>query len=247
MGFMDSASYYVGRGIGSADKAAKNLKIQAEITKLESQKKDFIQQLGLAVYEKSKQDDAVSRTFSSYIAPITAAESGIAGCRKQLAELQNGSGGLVSGESGAVCPKCGRANPPSYSFCIGCGTKIEPIQTNGGDWVCTGCGASYNSEKAFCIQCGKPIRNQNEGQPKEGLRSEDGVSSSADGSGDPVCIDPESVGDSESEVTEAHEGVSTQNGIADAISHAKTSAVCPYCGSQIEPDDMFCGECGQSL
>ena len=39
MGIMDSASYYLGRGIDSADKATRGLKIQTEITRLESQKK----------------------------------------------------------------------------------------------------------------------------------------------------------------------------------------------------------------
>lgn len=247
MGFMDNASYYVGRGIGSADKAAKTLKIQAEITKLESQKKDLIQQLGSAVYAKSKNDDAVNGVFSNYITPIAAAESRIAGCRERLVELQNEASNLVDNEASAVCPKCGTRNPVSYSFCISCGTKMQHAHTGGNEWVCTGCGASYDSEMAFCVQCGKPVRNRGEEQVEEKTRPDDCASPSTDGSENSGVIDPEDTGNPEGRIVEARSEAPMQDGVGSADEQADRPPVCPSCGSPIEPGDVFCGECGQSL
>lgn len=162
MGIMDSASYYLGRGIDSADKATRGLKIQAEITKLESQKKDLIQQLGQVVYEKSKSNDGVRSVFLQECASVSEVEGRAAAFRKQLAELQGGSRGSNGGEHGVACPKCGTVNSTGFAFCVGCGAKMPTEGVAEGDWICTACGATYGREIQFCMQCGSLVKCRNE-------------------------------------------------------------------------------------
>ena len=162
MGIMDSASYYLGRGIDSADKATRGLKIQAEITKPESQKKDLIQQLGQVVYEKSKSNDGVRSVFLQECASVSEVEGRAAAFRKQLAELQGGSRGSNGGEHGVACPKCGTVNSTGFAFCVGCGAKMPTEGVAEGDWICTACGATYGREIQFCMQCGSLVKCRNE-------------------------------------------------------------------------------------
>lgn len=162
MGIMDSASYYLGRGIDSADKATRSLKIQAEITKLESQKKDLIQQLGQVVYERSKSNDGVRSIFLQECASVSEVEERVAAFRRQLAELQAGSQGSNGGEHGVACPKCGTVNSTGFAFCVGCGAKMPTEDVAEGDWICTACGATYGREIQFCMQCGSLVKRRNE-------------------------------------------------------------------------------------
>lgn len=168
MGIMDSASYYLGRGIDSADKATRSLKIQAEITKLESQKKDLIQQLGQVVYERSKSNDGVRSIFLQECASVSEVEERVAAFRRQLAELQVGSQGSNGGEHGVACPKCGTVNSTGFAFCVGCGAKMPTEDVAEGDWICTACGATYGREIQFCMQCGSLVKRRNEQASDQG-------------------------------------------------------------------------------
>lgn len=166
MGIMDSASYYLGRGIDSADKATRGLKIQAEITRLESQKKDLIQQLGQVVYERSKSNDGVRSIFLQECASVSEVEERMAAFRRQLAELQGGSRGSNGGEHGVACPKCGTVNSTDFAFCVGCGAKMPTESVTEGDWICTACGsrtyAIYGRDTQFCMQCGSLAKCRDE-------------------------------------------------------------------------------------
>lgn len=168
MGIIDNASYYLGRGIDSADKATRGLKIQAEITKLESQKKDLIQQLGQVVYERSRSNDGVRSIFLQECASVSEIEERVAAFRRQLAELQGGSQGSDGGEHGVTCPKCGTVNSTGFAFCVGCGAKMPTESVNEGDWACAACGAIYGREIQFCMRCGSPVKCRNEQMPGEG-------------------------------------------------------------------------------
>lgn len=169
MGIMDSASYYLGRGIDSADKATRGLKIQAEITRLESQKKDLIQQLGQVVYERSKSNDGVRGIFLQECASVSEVEERMAAFRRQLAELQGGSQGSNGGEHGVACPKCGTVNSTDFAFCVGCGAKMPTESVTEGDWVCTACGATYGREIQFCMRCGSLVKCRNEQLSGQGI------------------------------------------------------------------------------
>lgn len=212
MSLLDNASYYLGRGIGSADKAAKGLKIQAEITRLQSQKKDLIQQLGQIAYERCRSNDDVCSAFSQEFASISEIEERMAVCRGQLVELQGGNQGNSGEGHGITCTKCGTVNSTGFAFCVGCGAKMPTKSVFEGDWVCTACGASYGEEMQFCMQCGSPVRRRNEQ-----------VSSQM--SIEPNPVEPEDT----------------------VVKVTVGSAVCPDCGSPVEADDVFCGECGRVL
>lgn len=55
--------------------------------------------------------------------------------------------------SNIICPKCGKANPDSASFCNNCGTPLVP--TIG----CPHCHQPIPANSVFCPKCGKMVRD----------------------------------------------------------------------------------------
>lgn len=241
MGILDNASYYLGRGIGSADKAAKGLKIQAEVTKLEAQRRDLIQQLGMAVYAKSESCDTVKQLFLDEIGAVLSVDGRMEACRGQLAELQSGSSVGNYGASAAVCASCGMQNPVGSAFCMGCGKKLNDARSTDSGWICSDCGGANSEGTRFCIQCGSPMPQ------KEEQSIDTDVNNSVDGhevaSGEVEAELPIGTSDAKKRAAQTVEGPDDS---FDAGGE-QTPHFCPRCGSAVMTDDAFCGECGQPL
>jgi serine/threonine protein kinase len=48
-----------------------------------------------------------------------------------------------------LCPQCSTANQDRASFCLGCGTSLNP---------CPACGSSNRSAASYCLSCGGPLK-----------------------------------------------------------------------------------------
>ncbi|MBD5082336.1 MAG: SPFH domain-containing protein [Ruminococcaceae bacterium] len=66
-------------------------------------------------------------------------------------ESENAAAERASGNSSAVCPKCGAELPENAKFCLSCGEKIQTTDPN--MIVCPGCGKTVPKGK-FCFECG---------------------------------------------------------------------------------------------
>ena len=63
------------------------------------------------------------------------------------------------------CPQCGRENEDTYTYCLGCGTKlpkpelhVQPVPLPAPTMIpCTNCGAQVPSTNKFCGSCGTPV------------------------------------------------------------------------------------------
>ncbi len=55
------------------------------------------------------------------------------------------------------CPRCGRENDPSFSFCLDCGQALRPAAAAAGEPTCASCGAALQPGFRFCGICGKPV------------------------------------------------------------------------------------------
>ena len=51
------------------------------------------------------------------------------------------------------CPRCGKENDPSFSFCLDCGQAIRAAAER----VCPHCNAKMPAAFRFCGHCGRPV------------------------------------------------------------------------------------------
>ena len=119
----------------------------------------------------------------------------------------------------------------------------EQIQTLKGTVSCPNCGAEVSSGSAFCNVCGTKIEHK--------------VPKASAGRICPVCgtkveLEKEQEVVSEQPVLEeavTEQPVETDNAVAEETKTEESSAeaVCPYCGSALEPGQIFCTNCGQKL
>ena len=133
--------------------------------------------------------------------------------------------------AGRICPVCGASVPESAAFCTSCGTKIPAVMEEAKSAPavstekkrCTNCGNELEDGQMFCTVCGTKVE----------LEKEQEVVSEQ-----PVL---------EEAVTE--QPVETDNAVAEETKTEESSAeaVCPYCGSALEPGQIFCTNCGQKL
>ena len=133
--------------------------------------------------------------------------------------------------AGRICPVCGASVPESAAFCTSCGTKIPAVMEEAKSAPavstekkrCTNCGNELEDCQMFCTVCGTKVE----------LEKEQEVVSEQ-----PVL---------EEAVTE--QPVETDNVVAEETKTEESSAeaVCPYCGSALEPGQIFCTNCGQKL
>lgn len=116
------------------------------------------------------------------------------------------------------CPGCGRSLAEGAKFCVGCGTRIEPVA----EPACPQCGAAHPADAKFCKQCGHAFVAAAAPPP-------------AIPAGDPGATIP-GYG--------AQSGPSTPPP-APVPPAAAAAEACPHCGTPRVPGVRFCKLCGQ--
>jgi len=56
------------------------------------------------------------------------------------------------------CPRCGKEEPSTSTFCRGCGERLRVPQVAQATVVCRKCGSPMDSMELFCPRCGEPAR-----------------------------------------------------------------------------------------
>ncbi|MCD8382110.1 MAG: zinc ribbon domain-containing protein [Clostridiales bacterium] len=184
-------------------------------------------------------------------------------------------GNRVLSEDVVVCPnpKCRELLPAGTLFCLKCGKRVvsdTPAKTPQLQ-KCARCGASLVDGARFCSVCSEPVLGQKAEEQPPALPRKCPKCESPVSEGDvfcPVCgtkvIGGESTqvqpltgaadaGEETAQKQETSSGKQANvpdyaqvNDIVNQIA-SETVAVCPRCGSKLEPDSAFCSECGLKL
>jgi len=126
---------------------SKLVKLNGLISDEESQIASCYQQMGKLCFEKYSENPDSS--IADLVSQVKNAELKINEYSEQIKKLRGFS----------TCSQCGADIHPGNLFCVGCGAKVENVQTTSVSdvKVCISCGASVAEDMAFCTSCGQKI------------------------------------------------------------------------------------------
>ncbi len=154
------------------------------------------------------------------------------------------------GEGTRICPNCGQVLQEDQLFCTNCGQRVEieeTVQTEqqpAGDKqirICPNCGREIDPDAAFCAYCGQKYE-----EPEAGAETVIIVEEvERETSDEPeILIEPET--SAEPEILIEPE-TSAEPEILYGPDGEKTVIFCVHCGTQVEPGDAFCTNCGKPI
>ena len=244
---------------------AKGLSDSARLSAMVSEEErtisDIYCQIGRLYAANHKAD--YEACFAELFAQLARAEEHILNYQQQLMELR----GVQR------CDRCGAEVPKGSQFCSACGAQVKPF-VPAGCTLCPKCGAAVKNGMNFCTSCGcpmnAPVQRDDILTPpawKPAVHSEpdvypEPVSGEKAPYEPPVYPEPVSGADAPCEPPVYPEPASgedapceppvytpapQQDEPAPAAYPEPAVPHCPHCGAELEPDSVFCSECGQRV
>lgn len=267
MAFWDDLSKKASAATSKAMQKAQDLSETAKLNSMISDEERRIDaaysQIGKLYVELHREDG--EEAFSELLGVIRDAEEKISSCREQIQNIKRT----------LRCEKCGAEVPRDSAFCSICGSQIvrekEPSDTT----RCEKCGAPVTGWMRFCTTCGNPLPEPVNAE-ETGVESADSPYSEAtvaagetpampEEAAEPLAAEMTGPGDVETAAIEPEIAAETGEGTiqpsedpaADACEEQPEVAVpyipqtikrmCPHCGAEVDDDQLFCIECGNSL
>lgn len=237
-------------GAGKAKDMSESLRISGSIREEENKQAELYKQIGQFYFENyGEQAEGQVKEWCSNIA---ASKAQVMQYKEQLRILKGtvacpNCGAEVSSNSafcnvcgtkievsrrqskGKVCPNCGAAADAGSTFCTTCGTKLPddvpaytpPVQ----ELRCPGCNAIVEEGQTFCTKCGTRIQS-----PAESVQQVETVEDELVEPVQPVAEFPQV------EEVPAPEEIEIPR-----------KKICPQCGVELEPEQIFCTNCGTKV
>lgn len=217
MAVKDDMMVFIGSVIDKGGKKARELQLQAELTKTNSSIETAYGELGRTVMSGEGTNPNFLAVYGAQVNIIKDLEQRVRGIQAEIEQLSvidtmSTSNTSTAAEMPAAsvpvvaCPTCGATVPLSAQYCPACSDNLASVKADY-TW-CPACGAYYDAEISFCMECGKRV----ESLPVAPLR--------------------------------ALSAASEDDTAADA---SEPTTVCPACGNEVNPSDRFCGSCGAKL
>ena len=175
MGFLDSASSLINRGVAQAGRGTKVVSLKAQIADLNRSRTSLCAKLGEALFEVTKGDPAIREPHEALYAAIEEIDTRCELARQELGAVEREMRASASvlaapGVSSATiaCASCGASLSEGALFCPECGAKVrqpeDVVQEDNAQAVrvCPACGAEVGEEEAFCMHCGTSLRAESE-------------------------------------------------------------------------------------
>ena len=170
MGFLDSVSNAVSRGVAGAQRTSRSTQLKLQLNDLIKQRKEMAAQLGANLYEATKEDPALRQGREPLYDAIANIDLQRAAIEEEIAQIE--AEALASQQAAIVyrCPRCGSSVQATDMFCSGCGTPIQeivaasqsyapipPYAAIPGGKTCAVCGAPMGADDKFCMSCGSMV------------------------------------------------------------------------------------------
>ena len=161
MGFLDSASTMINRGVASAGRSTKSLTLKAQIKELQEKRTAAAAQLGASLFEETRANAALRNPREALYAAIESIDGQCAALQQELDTIERQSQIAAAPTPGLPCRVCGAPVAPGDLFCTNCGTKVEAQSAPapapaGSQRTCVKCGTALGPDDRFCMNCGTP-------------------------------------------------------------------------------------------
>ena len=252
------ASAATSKAVQKAQDMSETAKLNSMISDEEKQISIAYSQIGKLYVEFHREDG--EEAFSELLGVIRDAEEKINSCRKQILDMRRT----------LRCEKCGAEVSKDSTFCSFCGAQIIQEKELDNTPRCEKCGAPITDWMRFCTVCGNPLQQPafKEDSGEDGAvepqltiiettgeafaepeRVADLCTAEKDGAEDAKIVSA----DAKAGASTVLPGKPTENDWTEQLEEAVSSApqttmrVCPHCGAEVDDDQLFCIECGNSL
>lgn len=248
MAFLDD----IGKKIGMAGQTAAQkamvmtdvARINADIAEEEKKMDNNYLQIGKLYVSLHAED--WEKEFDGMIAAIRESEYRIKGYHERIQSIR----GVVR------CERCGAEVVNTASFCNSCGAAMpRRVQAVSQEHVrtCSKCGARIDDDNRFCTVCGTPVTMTQQVEEQLVRRMETRSAGQLEQSAAREQLE-QSVAAEPLEQNAATEqlgqNITTESWIQQTPEmpvQGDTMLVCANCHAYVEPDMLFCTECGQKL
>ena len=219
MGLFDKVSIMLGNGVNVAESKTQELRLKAELSRINQSLEAAYAELGRMVYAGEGQEASLRARYALQFDAVAnlSAQEGV--LRQQIEELQRAE--AMRSMQGAniqryACPVCGSPVTLAMPNCPSCGDNLASLKSN--FRMCPACNRYYSADSMFCENCGSRTIEIPVEQPT-------------------------------SHVAVTQDEHAAQNDVAAGgfVSLGDDGKVCPNCGSPILPGTAFCGNCGARL
>jgi rRNA maturation endonuclease Nob1 len=231
MAFFDDLGKKISQGTQSVVQKTKNMTDVARINGMISDEEKKINstylQIGKLFYAKYRNN--CDSEFAGMVAAVADSESKIAEYRQQIKDIK----GITH------CEKCGAEVPVGAQFCNACGNRMSaPAVADPNMVKCPACGAMIDKNMRFCTSCGQAMTVVlASAAPAAPVTPAAPVAPVA-----PVVpAAPASPAAPAAPVEPIAAPAAPVEPVAPAVKR------CPACGAELEPDSLFCTQCGAKL
>lgn len=245
MGYFDGMKVMLGRGMNAADRKSQELRLQAELSKIDASFESAYAALGKASYSHPNLSSLLQREYPDEYNAVSALLQQEQDLRGRIEELQRRAMVIAPSSLSQTqhfrCAKCGAHVTLDLAYCPSCGDNLSELKSQ--FRICPNCGTYHPADSVFCMHCGTktieiPVASVLQHSNAEGSSTDGGALDAG-----PYIRDV-------SQMTVAPAGNANAEVVVmpfQDVAPTSDNPTCPNCGAVVGIDDMFCGECGTRL
>ena len=168
MGFLDSVSNSLNRGVNTVSRPGKTAQLNMQLNELMKQRQGLAAQLGASLYDQTKGDPTFTTGREAIYNGIASIDAQRAQIEAQIEQIKLEQAAETAAAQTYRCPRCGTAVGANDLFCSGCGLPIYQVkggqpnpartaQPVAGGRTCPNCGAPMGADDLFCMSCGTKV------------------------------------------------------------------------------------------
>ena len=127
MGFFNSVSNSLNRGVSTVSRSGKTAQLNLQLNELLKQRQGLAAQLGASLYEQTRHNPQFTVGREALYDGIEGIDAQRAAIELQIQQLKVEQAAATAAAQTYRCPNCGATVAATDLFCSGCGTPIAQV------------------------------------------------------------------------------------------------------------------------